>query len=216
MAHALLGNGVIVINLAFDHRPNVFQIAGFGKIEHALHGHAGTIRQHIAGAVVHDLAALKQHVAVFLDIDDVGVIIRNAEFGIVFPGAKGEDDIKNLIALGRLDDECVRIQICADFGPLLRRHLADDLQNFGGLSRDNTGGGRRFDALEVVGVGHDDALDVFDDVAADLDGDGVGQCAQQLAGLGRAVCDGDRFGAAHCGHEFFPQNFDIIPVTRIR
>ena len=62
----------------------------------------------------------------------------------------------------------------------------------------------------------DDALDVFDDVAAGLHQNGFRQYAQKLASLSRAVCDGDRLGAAHCRNELLLQNFQVVAVTGIR
>ena len=51
MPHAFFSDGVVVVDLALDQCPNVFQIAGGGEVEHPFYGQAGAIRQHVTRAV---------------------------------------------------------------------------------------------------------------------------------------------------------------------
>ena len=55
------------------------------------------------------------------------VIIRNAELDMIVSGAKGNQDIEDFVAFSRFDDDGVIGQICANFGALCGRYLADDL-----------------------------------------------------------------------------------------
>ena len=59
------------------------------------------------------------------------------------------------------------------------------------------------DAAQPAGVRHEDALHVFDDVAARRHGDARGQRAERPACDRRRIRDRDRLGAAHRGQKLF-------------
>ena len=61
--------------------------------------------------------------------------------------------------------------------------LRDDFQLFGSISAEDACHGGSLDAFHSVRIGHDNALDVFDDVVADADFHEVRLAAQHLAGL---------------------------------
>ena len=68
-------------------------------------------------------------------------------------------------------------------------------------------------ALHAIGVGHDDALDILDNVAAYADLDFVRHDAKHIPRLGGGVGDGNRFGAAHGRDQFLLEDLHIPLVA---
>ena len=64
----------------------------------------------------------------------------------------------------------------------------------------------------MIGVGHNHALDVFDDAAAGLDHDRLRQAAQEAAGFGGGIGQGDGLSAAHGWNELLVEDSGIQSV----
>ena len=124
----------------------------------------------------------------------------------------GYDDLKGQIVVQVLHRDGGILQVGAHLPGLFFGDTGDDLQLPGGITCHDARHRRRGDALHVVGVGNDDALDVLDDAAAGADGDPVGQASQNLSGLRGAVGKGDGFRAAHGGDKLFLQNLNVGAV----
>ena len=99
---------------------------------------------------------------------------------------------------------------------LLVGDLAEDLQLLLLPARDDARGSRRGDAVHRARMRHDDALDVLDDISADLDPHPLRPLAEHGAGLRRGVGDGDGLRAAHGGHELLAQDLYKALIERIR
>ena len=212
---ALLGNLGVVLDLGVQHRADVGQVAGVGKVENVRDGQQVPAGQAVLGGGVALMAAggrirldgdVQQNLAVLFDVDDVGVVLGDADAGGVLPDSQPDDDVEDLAVVHRLDVNGGVRQKAAHLGLLGFSHFRDDFQRLAGLACHDAGGGRGLDALHAAGVGDDDALDVLDDVIADPQPDRAGQLAQHLPGLGGGVGDGDGFGAAHRGDQLLVQD----------
>ena len=106
-------------------------------------------------------------------------------------------------------------QILDDARDLLLVDLGDDLEPCIGITRDDARCGRRLDALEPAGVGHDHALGVLDDAAAHLELQAIGDPACKIAGARGGERDGNGLGAAHRGDQLLLENRDVGAVAAI-
>ena len=140
------------------------------------------------------------------------MVLGDADPDAVGAGVHRQDDIKDNAVVHRLDVHGHLRQKRAQPGFLLAGHGRDDLEGLVGLASYDAGGGRRFDALQAVGVGHHHTFDVFDDVAADPDLHPVGHGIQHLTRLGGGIGNGDGLGAAHGGDQLFFQDLYIGPI----
>lgn len=89
------------------------------------------------------------------------------------------------------------LQIGADGLRLLRCHIGDDFQL---LLRAASHDARRscgFQPLHIIGVGHDDRLDILDHASAGPDLHPVREFPQRLPGHCGGIGHRDRLGAAH-------------------
>ena len=145
-------------------------------------------------------------------MDDVGVVVDNAYTGGILAVVHGDRDFKGQAVVHVLHRDGGLFQVGAHLLSLLLGDAGDDLQLPGGITCHNACNRRGGNALHVVGVGHDNALDVLDDAAAGADGNPVGQASQNLSGLRGAVGKGDGFRAAHGGDKLFLQNLNVGAV----
>ena len=215
VGHALLGDGVVVVDLPLDDFPHVLDIAGVRKVHNGLHRHAAAVRQAPGRVLGHHGSRLQQGLAVLFNQDDVGVIVRNAQAHGVLSGGEGNDDVEDHVPRRGGHPNLVAGQIGLDLLLLGVAHLGDDLQNLSRVSRHHAGGGGGLDALQSAGVGHHDAFDIFNNVPAGLHQNPVRQTAQDLPGLGGTVGDGDGLGAAHGGHQLLPQDLYKVVIALI-
>ena len=213
--HALLGDGVVVVDLPLDDFPHVLDIAGVRKVHNGLHRHAAAVRQAPGRVLGHHGSRLQQGLAVLFNQDDVGVIVRDAQAYRVLPGGESDDDVKHHVPRRGGNPDLMARQIGLNLFLLCVRHLGDDLQDLSRVSRHHAGGGGRLNSLQPSGVGHHHAFDVFDDVSAGLHQDFIRQAAQNLPRLGRAVGDGDGLGTAHGGHQLLPQDLYKMVIALI-
>ena len=70
--------------------------------------------------------------------------------------------------------------------------------------------GRHLDAALAAGIGHGDALDVFDDVAAAKRRDVFGKRSQDRARLCRGIGDGNRLRTAQGRDQFVFENGNVV------
>ena len=106
-------------------------------------------------------------------------------------------------------------QILDDARDLLLIDRGDNLEPCVGVARDDARRRSCLDALEPAGVGHDRALGVFDDAAAHLKLQTVGDAARDLAGARGGERDGDGLGASHRGNQLLLQNRDVGAIAAI-
>src|SRR5699024_8957779 len=121
----LFGDGIVVVDLPFDHFPDVVHVHGLDKLQNALHRHKAPVGHGLGGGLRAAVAGFQQYLAVFLNVDDVGMEIRDAQFDVVLSGPEGENDVEDDVAFSRADfDLMVRHK-----GPngllLLLGHLGD-------------------------------------------------------------------------------------------
>ena len=84
---------------------------------------------------------------------------------------------------------------------LLGSHLGDDQQLVGGVACHDAGGSGGLQAVHAVGVGDDDALYIFNNVAADADLHPLRPSGQLRRRQGRRIGNRNRLGAAHGRHQ---------------
>ena len=189
---ALLCNGVVIADLAFQQVRHILQVGRLGKVPDVLHVQQAAVGPAVPPGLLVQQRLFVEHPAILFDQADVGVKIRNAHLCVGIPAALGNDDIEHMPLLDVLDGNGHRLQIVPDGSLLVLADLGDDFQ----LSVCRTGNDARchsgFHAFQVAGVGHDDALHILNNATAHLQLHALGQCAQHLACPGRSVsqCNG--------------------------
>ena len=126
----------------------------------------------------------------------------------------GDGNVKNQVRLGKIHRHGGVVDILLNLVDLLGGHLRDDFQFLVRPAGHDAGGAGCLQAPHAAGVGHHDALDVFDDVAADLNGHPVRHLAQRLAGNGGGIGHGNGLGAAHGGQKLIFQNLHIGAIDK--
>ena len=119
---------------------------------------------------------------------------------------EGNGVVKGQGGVGQLDLDGMGLEKAGHLRFLLLGDHRDDLQHPVGVASHQTGCDGGGDALQSAGVGYNDAFDVFDQVSADLDGDGIGETAQLAAGHRRTIGQSNGLGAAHGRHQLLPQD----------
>ena len=142
------------------------------------------------------------------------MIIREAQPHLVLPCPQRQSDLKDHIPFRWPDFDLMAGQVVPDGRLLFPGHSGNDLQNFSRVPSHGPGGGCRLNTLEP-GVGHHDALYIFNDIPAGLYQNSLWKPAQNLPGLGRAIGNGDGLRTAHGGHQLLPENLDEMAITGI-
>ena len=204
MEQALLRDGHVALDLGVQQGTQVVHIHTIGKVHDLLDGEDGAVGE---GGL---LLSLHRNVdllhPVLLQQHDVGVVVGDPQGDGVAAAGEGDGVIKGQGCFGQMDPDGVGLEKAGHLLLLGLRHHGNDLQHLVRVSRHQSGGDGGRDALQPAGVGDNDALHVFDQVAADLDGDSVRRAAQGPAGHRRAVGQGDGLGAAHGGDQLLPQD----------
>lgn len=212
---AFFRDGVVVADLPLQQVGHIPQVGGLGKLPDILHVQKTAVRP---AALLRRFVRQRlfvEHLAVLFDQADVGVEVRDAHLCPGIAAALGHNDIEHMALFDVLNGDGHRLQVIPDGSLLVRADLGDDLQLLLGRTGDDACGGRSFHALQVAGVGHDDAFHVLDDAAAHLQLHALGQHAQHLAGLRGGIGQRDGLGAAHCRDELLFQNPHIRLIARV-
>ena len=201
------GDGKVVFQLTVQKGRHPAHVHGIGEFDDVRHGQAAGVGP--SAALLRHLALAEQHLAVALDVGDVGMMAGDPHGSHVLPPVGGDEDVQ-LVAIphGQNPDGGMG-QVVPDCFDFLRSDLGDDLQLTVLPARHDAGSGGSLDALQTAGMGHHHAFDVFDDVAAAAHGEPFRQTAQHTAGLRRAVGNGDGLGASHGGDQLFGQDIQI-------
>ena len=208
---ALVRDGGVHLHLALERFPDILQVAGGGKVIDALHAEQGVIRRlGIHGLGLHGL--FLEDLAVLFDQDDIGVLHGDADLGIGVPLVGDDADVQHHAPVHGDQGDGGGCDVGGELGFGLLGHGLDDLQQ--GLfiaAQDADGRGSR-NAPATIGAGNDDALYVFDDVAAGFHLHAVRDGSQNRPGHGGTVSDGDGLRAALGTHQLPLQNVHIRVV----
>ena len=118
-------------------------------------------------------------------------------------------NVKNFIRLGRVDTDGYFLQELPDGFPPCVVHTTDDLEYLGGISCGSTCGYGSLQSLQPIGIGHHDAFYIFNNIVADNQLCPHRGAVQHLSGLGSRIGNGNWLRAAHCRHQFRPENRSI-------
>ena len=209
---AFLGNGHIVFDLGVQNGLHVLDVHRVGEVPDVLHIQKTAVGQVFLLVAVN--GQVQQHFAVLFHVDDVGVEDCDAHLRGARPLPDRDDDIKGDAVLHMLDLHIGLLQIGADGLRLLRCHIGDDFQL---LLRAASHDARRcggFQPLHIIGVGHDDRLDILDHASAGPDPHPVREFPQRLPGHCGGIGHRDGFGAAHGRDEFFLQYLKISLISQ--
>ena len=153
---------------------------------------------------------IDEDLAVFLHMDDVRVVVRDAHDGGVVSGKARESDIEHAgRVLHARDLHGGPVCIGADRLEIGLCHLSDHLQLRFRVPGDDAGGNRGGNALHAARAGHDNALDILQNVAAHLGSDPLRRAAERIAQLRRGVGDRNGLGTARGEDKLFLQNRHI-------
>ena len=158
------------------------------------------------------VGAVEQYISVLFQPDDVCVEPGDLGKGGVAAGRDPHLDVKNKVFVRRVDVDDALLFIGGDLFHLFRRDAGQHLQLGVGIARHNARSGGGSQPPLPAGVGHDDALDVFDDVGAGVHLHILRQAAQCLAGQRGAVGHRDGLGAAHRGLQFLGQDGAVFLI----
>ena len=190
---AFFGNGHVVPDLRVQDRLHVLDVHRMDKVPDVLHVEQAAVGQVLLLVAVD--GQVQQNFAVLFNADDVED--RDAHLRGVRPLPDRDDDVKGNAVLHMLDLHIGLLQIGADGLRLLRCHIGDDFQL---LLRAASHDARRscgFQPLHIIGVGHDDRLDILDHASAGPDLHPVREFPQRLPGHCGGIGHRDRLGAAH-------------------
>ena len=206
-AQALFGHGGVAVDLALKQGLHALKIDLAGKRADVGHGKT-TVDFLVVGVVALVVGVALNRLAVAGDVDDVGVAVAQRDRGGVARARHLHDDEEVRHALDKLDlAKALRNE---GLGALddLGRHRLEDLELTVGVAAEKAEHGRNLDTLEAARVGHDDALDVLDDVAAAAHDHVLDGLAERATGKRRTIGQGDGLGTAQCAHELFAEQLN--------
>ena len=114
--------------------------------------------------------------------------------------------VKGVLGIGLLHRDVRRFQIGVQFLQVFFRRVGDDFQFFLRFPEAEPCGHGGPQTLASAGVGHHDALYIFDDIAAYDQVRPVRHAAERVPRERCGVGDGDRLGTAHGRNQFFPED----------
>ena len=97
-----------------------------------------------------------------------------------------DNDVKYMAVVDMLHFDRGVFQEISDLIHLVFGYMGDDLKLFFRISGNDPGGRSGWDSFEVIGVGNDHALDIFDNASADLQNDPVRDISQYFTSSGSA------------------------------
>ena len=163
---AFLGDGHVVLDLTADQLADVFHIHAVGKFHDLGDAQAGLVRQALFRGVAD--RQFQQHPAILFQQDDVGVVVDDADPDLVALAFQGQVDVKDQVGFGGMNVQLHLAHVVPDGSLLLLGDGTDDLQLPVRVAGHDACAGGSSHAVEAAGVGDDDALDILDDVAADM------------------------------------------------
>ncbi len=156
----LLGDGDVIVDLALQNGADILNVDRVGKLDNMLDRQQLSIFRNLNGVIGEGLF---QYDGVILpDADHIGMMADDVHVGAVAAFVKQNREIEGLIGVGLLQGDIRRPEIGIQAGKILFRCIGDDLELLLGLPEAETGSDRRAQALPAAGVGHDNALYVFD------------------------------------------------------
>ena len=208
-----LGNRRVVFNLPADDLPDILHVHGSGKIPNGLYVQQCPVRQALFRVRLHRYVV--ENFSVFFDAHDIGMVVGNSNLGGISSRKNIHDDVEHASVIHMLHRKFRLSKVCRNFRRLRFRHIRDHFQFPGGIARHNAGGSRCRDSLQMIGMGHDDALYVLDNAAAGTDAHPLRHFAQHLPSFGRRISQRNRFRASHGRHQLLLQNLHIGLILNV-
>ena len=208
----LVRDGGVIVDLAADellHILHFHRVREFQDVGHIEEHPVRTAALFFAAGVG---AAVQQDRAVLLHVGDVVVVLLDLDLSGVSAALQLHHDIQVVHVLHQLAGAEALLHQCLGGLDIRRRHGLQHGQLPVRVSAHDAQGGRHVDAAHTAGVGDDDALHVFDDVAAAPDPAVLWYYAQQLPRLGAGIGDGDGLGAAQGHQQFLPKDAEVILI----
>ena len=143
------------------------------------------------------------------------MVVNDSHLCIVFALVQGYDDLKGQTVVHMFDGNGSVLQESTHSCDLLGRNLCNNLQFLGSITTHDAGNSSCGDTLHMVGIGHDNTLNVLNNATAGTNDNLVGHSTQNFSCLRCAVSQCDRLGAAHGGDQFFFQDLNIRTVLQI-
>ena len=140
------------------------------------------------------------------------MIVYDPHAGISVPAGNGHINFKHMPGGCWRDFQLYLIHVRLDFFFLCWCYPGDYFQKSLRVSCDHTCTQCSCDSAHSACVWNDYAFYVLDNVPAYLDVHLIGQTAKSFSCHCSCVGDGDWFRAAHCGNQFFFQDFYIILI----
>ena len=191
---ALPADSHVALDLGGEDGLHLRELHLVGKLQNVLHRQKAAVTALLDFLLLGDRDPGAVH-PVLLHPGDIFVGVLDLHQSGVLPGGELYHNIQGSHIFNELAGAEVALQQLPHLGPVL---VGDALQH-GQLqlrvAAHNAQGGGYVDAPQAAGVGDGDAHDVFDNIAAAMDGAVLGHFSQQLAGLGGGVGDGNRFRA---------------------
>ena len=142
----------------------------------------------------------------FVDHLNNGVVLSLADF---------DDNVENMVRLSKLYIYFTMAEIFTQLSFIRLFSMGNDFEAGSFVTGNNADGRSSLNALASFRVRDDNAFDIFYDIAAGGNGDFIRQAAQHGPGFGRAVGNGNWFGAAHCRHQLAAEYFHITFVDGV-
>ena len=118
-------------------------------------------------------------------------------------------DVEGLACVGELDSDLVFFQVAGHVGAPVVIEAGEHVEPLVGVARGDAGRDRGLHAVLPARVRNGDAMDIFDDVPADGDGDALGLAAEHLRCFCRRKGDSDRLRAACRDDELVFENLHV-------
>ena len=206
-------NGHIVGDLFSNAVPHIFHIQCVNKFHDLGNTQAGFIRQMVFGGFCH--RKVQQKFLVFLDHDNIGMMIHDPQADGISLSEHQQVDIKDQLRVRRLNFQLHGLHVGFDIPMFFLRHIADDLQFLLRITHNDTGTDRRRNTVKTAGIWHYHTLNVLDNITADEQLDPVRHAAQHLPCLRCRIGQGDWLRAAHGRLQFLPEDIQILLIQMI-
>ena len=140
------------------------------------------------------------------------MVVNDPHPGGIFTCKQRQINVEHQLGLRRRNIDGDFSHILLQGQLLLLGHRSNDLQLLGSIACNHTGTNCRSDATQATGIGHNNTLDILDNIAADQNIDPLRHNAQHLTGLCACVSQCDGLGTTHRGPQFFLQDRNKLLV----